>query len=40
MNECNYNVNSIVYKVYFNFYQYKNDAIQWFKRKAIKFLTE
>ena len=31
--ECNF----MEYKVHFNFYQYKNDTIQQFKRKAIKF---
>ena len=30
-------LNSIEYKVYFNFYQYKNDTIQYFICKAIKF---
>ena len=32
-------INIIEYKVYFNFYQYKNGTIQEFKCKAIKFKT-
>ena len=38
--KCNFvESNFIENKVYFNFYQYKNDTIQQFKRKAIKFTT-
>ena len=32
-------INIIEYKVYFNFYQYKNGTMQEFKCKAIKFKT-